>query len=497
VSIPSEERHQSRSTLDLASFADFSEQTRSPLTAILLPLIVACFFFLSFVALVFFYPEKLIEPDAYAYRASIEVLKEGELSLNQNDYDSLSLRLQNSELGGGIMQWHRSDDGQWVSEKNPGYPFLAVPFDAVGARRLAPLFYGLLACVGMWFGGRRWLGEWGGTFAIGVYCSTPLAIVMAWRSTMPSFTDASLIALGLGLVIWTVFSIEKPATHRIVIGAFAFFSLSLATLVRYTNIVALIIAFVVVLVAACSTRWKLPRTALWWWIAAALPPLLAALAYNATVFDGPFSTGYNASTVQFSLRAIPENLRVMPKNLWQAMPVFVLGIVALVGLAITQLTARERGTVTEPSRQQDRWAGWLLGCTWTGLWLLYSAYEWTTTIAGTQQGVPRGLVPGPSMSGPQPVYSTVRFYLPALGAIALLVAWLFTRLPRAIGILALIALLVLGGREFTQTATSSWAGWLTENRPSTLPGPSRDPGIPPPDRRPPQAPENFVPGSVP
>jgi hypothetical protein len=57
----------------------------------------------------------------------------------------------------------------------------------------------------------------------------------------------------------------------------------------------------------------------------------------------------------------------------------------------------------------------------------------------------------------QPVYSTVRFYLPALGAIALLVAWLLTRMPAVIGILAIVALFAFGGHEFMNTVNSSWA----------------------------------------
>ena len=52
-----------------------------------------------------------------------------------------------------------------ISEKNPGYPFLALPFQALGLLRVAPLFYGALGCLGLFAGARRWLGHWGGTWA--------------------------------------------------------------------------------------------------------------------------------------------------------------------------------------------------------------------------------------------------------------------------------------------------------------------------------------------
>ena len=76
----------------------------------------------------------------------------------------------------------------------PGYPYLAVAFQSLGLIRLAPLFYGALACLGLYAGGRRWLGRFGGAAAVGLYCSSGAAILFAWRDYMPTFTGASLIA---------------------------------------------------------------------------------------------------------------------------------------------------------------------------------------------------------------------------------------------------------------------------------------------------------------
>jgi hypothetical protein len=40
-------------------------------------------------------------------------------------------------------------------------PFLAAPFQALGVIRWEPLFYGVLACGGLFIGARRWLGRFG------------------------------------------------------------------------------------------------------------------------------------------------------------------------------------------------------------------------------------------------------------------------------------------------------------------------------------------------
>ena len=454
------------------------------------PLAIAIGFFIAFSIAVLSRPEKMIEPDPYAYRASIVALQDGNLTLTQEQYDALSSRLQQTELGGGIAQWRTRSDGMWVSEKNPGYPFLAVGFDAAKAIRLAPLLYGALAALGLWLGGRRWTrrtddspgrhrsSDWGGTFAVGAYFSCALAMVMAWRSTMPTFTDASLIACGLGLLVWAALSFERSHRVRTIVGALGFLSIGLAFFVRYTNIVVLAIAALAALWICLRRRWGLGWSTLVWWAIASIPPVVAALAYNAVVFDGPFSTGYRSTDVQFSVGAIPDNLSIMPRRLLQAMPIWVLGVVAiavLVGVQVAASMAARRNRVTTatgppdatavdatvgdgpPSRAAiDRWVGALLISTWGALWLLYAAYEWTVRMGG---GAPGGSAGGPAerMGMAQPVYSTVRFYLPALGAIALLVAWLFARLPAAIGLVVLVVLFGFGVHEFVGTTNSQWA----------------------------------------
>src|SRR5207247_9482786 len=119
------------------------------------------------------------------------------------------------------------------------YPFLAAPFQALGITRWGPLFYGALACLGLFVGARRWLGRFGGLAAVGLYCSSGAALAFAWSDYMPTFTDASLIAAGCGALRWAVLAADASARRRTWTGLGGFVAFELATFVRYTNIVIL------------------------------------------------------------------------------------------------------------------------------------------------------------------------------------------------------------------------------------------------------------------
>ncbi|HEY2241863.1 MAG TPA: hypothetical protein VGI21_23880 [Streptosporangiaceae bacterium] len=150
----------------------------------------------------------LVEPDDSAYRASIVAVTQGHFfSLSSAQAQALATRLggPGGPGPGGptrLVQWVQLANGRWISEKDPGYPYLAAPFQALGLIRLAPLFFGALACAGLFAGGRRWLGPYGGTAAVALYCSSGAALVFAWRDYMPTFTDASLAAAGTGALLW-------------------------------------------------------------------------------------------------------------------------------------------------------------------------------------------------------------------------------------------------------------------------------------------------------
>jgi hypothetical protein len=101
---------------------------------------------------------------------------------------------------------------------------------------------------------------------------------------------------------------------------------------------------------------------------------------------------------------------MMPAHLMQAMPMLVLGLIALAWIVVRWLTLRRAGAQAGAIARLDLSVGAALAASWFALWGLYSAYTWTTDPTSVTVQV-------------------VRFYVPALGAMALLGAWLVTRIP--------------------------------------------------------------------
>jgi hypothetical protein len=350
------------------------------------------------------------EPDDGAYRASIVAITEGHfLTLSTAQAETLAGKLGDNPAA-PPNQWVQLSDGRWISEKDPGYPFLAAPFEKLGIIRLAPLFYGLLACLGLFFGARRWLGRFGGLAAVGLYCSSGAALAFAWRDHMPTYTDASLIAAGTGAVLWAVLATEAGPRRRSWAGLAGFAALELATFVRYTNIVILCCAAVAVTAAWALRRADLPLATLCSWLAAVVVFGAGVALFDDLVYGGPLTTGYRPGEVTFALGAIGPNLRHMPAHLLRAMPMLVLALIALAWIILRWLILRRRGGEIVAAARRDLWVGITLAASWLAIWGLYSAYTWTTDPTSVTVQV-------------------IRFYLPAIGAIALLGAWLVTRIP--------------------------------------------------------------------
>jgi hypothetical protein len=369
---------------------------------------------------------QLVEPDDFAYRASTVALTDGyPLTLSTAQVSALAAQLAQvgsgrvlagpGTLGGGIEQWVQLPGGRWISEKDPGYPFLATPFQALGVIRLAPLFYGGLGCLGLFFGARRWLGRYGGAAAVGLFCSSGAALLFAWRDYMPTFTDASLIAAGTGALLWTLLADEATERRRTWTGLLGFVAIEAAVFARYTDIVVLGCAVLAVLAARWRRPASVPPGAAGWWLGSAAVFGAGLAVFNDLVYGGPLRSGYPPGEITFSLGAVGPNLRNMPPHLIQAMPMILLGLLALAWIAARWAAARRDGSQPGGSRygrpaSLDLAVGLTLAASWLSVWGLYAAYTWTTA---------------PDLSSLQ----SVRFYLPAIGAISLLGAWLVTRLP--------------------------------------------------------------------
>jgi hypothetical protein len=393
---------------------------------------------------------QLVEPDDFAYRASTVAITQGHfLTLSTAQADRLGAGLPGTggqfagDPGGlpAIPQWVQLPDGRWISEKDPGYPFLAAPLQAAGIIRLAPLFYGALGCLGLFFGARRWLGRFGGPAAVVLFCSSGAALLFAWRDYMPTFTDASLIAAGTGALLWAVLAAEATARRRTWIGLAGFAALETAVFVRYTDLVVLGCAVVAVLVAARLRA--VPAAALSWWLGSVAVSVAGVALFDDLVYGGPLTSGYRPGEITFSLSAVPTNLRYMPAHLIQAMPMLVLGLAALAwiiglrvrlrrvaderavaGRAVAGRAGAERAADEQvAAARRDLAVGLALAASWFSVWGLYAAYTWTANPFGSTLQV-------------------ARFYVPAIGAISLLGSWLVTRLPRKVSLAAVTAVAV-------------------------------------------------------
>jgi hypothetical protein len=103
----------------------------------------------------------------------------------------------------------------------------------------------------------------------------------------------------------------------------------------------------------------------------------------------------------------------------------VLGLAALAGIAAAWLRGRRAGGQQAAAAGRDLAIGAALAGSWAAVWVLYATYTWTAA---------------PGLSTLQ----AVRFYVPALGSISLLGAWLLVRVPRRPPLAAITTLVVAG-----------------------------------------------------
>jgi hypothetical protein len=238
------------------------------------------------------------EPDDFAYQASIVAMTDGHfLTLSAAQAHELSRQLAGGPRPGGpglppLVQWVQLSSGRWISEKDPGFPFLAVLFQALGIIRWDQLFYGAIACAGLYAGARRWLGRFGGAAAVGLYCSSGAALLWGWRDYMPTFSDASLIAAGTGALVWSLLAIEASARRRTIAGLAGFVALEVATFTRYTGIVVLGCAVIAVLVAGRLRAVRLPHGAPRWWLGSVAVFGAGVGTFDDLVYGGPLTSGY-------------------------------------------------------------------------------------------------------------------------------------------------------------------------------------------------------------
>ena len=211
----------------------------------------------------------------------------------------------------------------------------------------------------------------------------------------------------------------------------------MAVFCRYTNLVILGCAVLTVLVA--WRRGRVPTAGLAWWLGSAVAAAGIAL-FNDLVYGGPLTSGYRPGEITFSLSALGPNLRYLPGAPDRGHP-HAAARPGRAGLDHRPLApAAPCPTASRPPKPAATWP-------WAAL-----------AACGSASGGCTPPTPGP----PAPGLSTlqaVRFYVDALGAIALLGAWLLIHLARRATLAAVtsavlvMALFVLGFLSFTVMRT--------------------------------------------
>jgi energy-coupling factor transporter transmembrane protein EcfT len=257
---------------------------------------------------------------------------------------------------------------------------------------------------------------------------------------MPTFTDASLIAAGSGAVLWTLLAKEHSNRRRVFVGLLGFLALEAAVAVRYTDVVFLAVAAIVALLFCRRTG--LPWRSLVWWFGSIAAFVGAILTWDQIVYGDAFKTGYANGEITFSLKSISPNVTHLPIHLVRSMPMLILGLLAIGWLSIRLVRSGDGRLSPEIQLRYrvDAAVGAALAAGWLGLWTLYSAYDWTVSQ------VSRGSVGS---------IHVIRFYLPAIGAIALLGAWLMKQLP---GWVPTVIVVVQCGLGLMQSRTLAAAG---------------------------------------
>ncbi len=213
----------------------------------------------------------------------------------------------------------------------------------------------------------------------------------------------------------------------------------------------------VLAIAALARRVGITWRTLQIWTAGLALAGAGILAFNHYAYGAWDKTGYASGEITFSLSALSPNVQHMPAHLVLAMPMLLLGLIAVGWIAVRAIAARR--VADSAARRRDAVIGGVLGIGWLGVWGLYLCYNWTAQMS--------------AQSGS--AIHVIRFYLPALGLIALLAAWLLVRLTRMRGRVGtwsvaaiLVALVIAGGWSYQNLLTNS-AG--------TAPSPGGAPGL--------------------
>ena len=174
---------------------------------------------------------------------------------------------------------------------------------------------------------------------------------------------------------------------------------------------------------------RLPLRTLCWWLASVAVFGVGVAVFDDVVYGGPLATGYAPGEILFDPSVVGTNLQIMPGHLVRAMPMLVLGLAALSWIIVRGVVWGWASGQRGATARRDLLVGLALAASWFAVWAIYSEYWWTATTSNN-------------------TLQEVRFYVPAMGAVSLLGAWLVARIPArtwAVGLTTAVGIAAMFG----------------------------------------------------
>ena len=198
----------------------------------------------------------------------------------------------------------------------------------------------------------------------------------------------------------------------------------MAVFIRYTDVVMLLVAIAAVLLTFHKAR--IPARSLSWWLGSVVLFAGGVMLFDEAFYGGALKTGYAAGEITFALRAIVPNLKIMPANLLKAMPALLLGLAALLWMAVRVIRSRPSWRTRPPPPRSDAGRGYRTRAR-------RRVARPLGPVCGVYLDRRNGISRWPVADGGGGAgggIHVIRFYLPAIGLIALLGAWLLMQLPK-------------------------------------------------------------------
>jgi hypothetical protein len=420
--------------------------------------------FIAAIILVMVIPAQMSGASPWAYYYGVKNFSQGKLVIDNR----LLFQEMNEarDQGGFLMQYVKIGENRWALEKAPGYVFYLVPFELMGIPRWGNVLLaaGMVAVTYLLL--RRWRDEKTACFGSLLMLFTSIGLIMLNRAYMDTFASLAFLAIGGGLYFY--YLMERKNLRRATGGALLFAAFLLtgwSVVVRLSNLpVAIILALHFVVTRAVAwgkgERAGIPTEVLAVALGAGLPTM-ALLLYNYYIFGSPLSYGYkytpfpvkfayqyigqvNGSGQSLPWRIILDNLKSVPPALVEGFPLLVIGVPGIIAVLYFKFFHKKGKPTGKWSSLHEElpWdillvlIGWFLG-----VYLLYMTYEFTAEY-----------LPGTSS-----FFRFSRYYLPGLFPVAIISAFVISRLPQKLAVPIVIAIIVASSVLYFQVALNPYA----------------------------------------